>query len=241
MERTETTTKQRCDMIEFSLALGVFLLAHMVPTAPAIRARLTRMLGRRVYLALYSAVSLALLVWLVVAAQRAPYVPLWDPAPWQWWTALLLMPVALILLLAGLITPNPLSVTLRKAQAGARPAGLAAVTRHPVLWGFGLWALAHIPPNGDVVALILFGGMALLAFGGMVIVDRKARKRLGPEWDEMARDAPVIPLTTRASRQAVRHFGAAFWSMGLAAVAFFVWFILDGHLRLIGLDPLAML
>jgi uncharacterized membrane protein len=228
-------------MIEFSLALVLFLLAHMVPTAPPIRARLTRMLGRRIYLMVYSTVSLALLVWLIVAAQRAPYLPLWNPASWQWWTALLLMPFALFLLLAGLMTPNPLSVSLRKAPAGSRPSGIAAVTRHPVLWGFGLWAVAHIPPNGDVIALILFGGMALLAFGGMIIVDRKARRRLGDQWDELAREAPFIPLTTRASRSALTRLDAASRAMGVAAIAFFIWFVLDGHLRLIGLDPLAML
>ena len=226
-------------MIEFSLALGVFLLAHMVPTAPAIRARLTHALGRRTYLVLYSAVSLALLAWVVVAAGRAPYIPLWDPLPWQWWAALLVMPFALVLLVAGLATANPLSVSLRKTLPGSRPAGITAVTRHPVLWGFGLWAVAHIPPNGDVVSLILFGGMALLAFGGMAIVDRKARRRLGPSWGDMAGEAPVLPLATPASRGAILRLDKAAVLTTLTALAFFVWFIFDGHLRLIGLDPLA--
>ena len=93
-------------MMEFAFSLAIFLLAHMVPTAPPVRARLTTAFGRRGYLLLYSVVSIALLAWIIVAARRAPYIPLWDPSPWQWWAALVLMPFALFLLLAGLAAVN---------------------------------------------------------------------------------------------------------------------------------------
>jgi uncharacterized membrane protein len=225
-------------MTEFALSLAAFLLAHMVPTAPPVRARLTKALGRRGYLLLYSMISVGLLVWIIAAARRAPYVPLWDPAPWQWWSALLLMPIALFLLLAGLAAANPLSVSLRKT-GGHRPSGITALTRHPVLWGFGLWALAHIPPNGHLVAVILFGIMALLAFGGMRVVDLKARRRLGGEWHAMAQHSPLVPLATRGSRRALAQLEPRTLLMGIAALALHVWFVFDGHGRLIGLDPLA--
>jgi uncharacterized membrane protein len=226
-------------MMEFAFSLAIFLLAHMVPTAPPVRARLTTAFGRRGYLLLYSVVSIALLAWIIVAALRAPYIPLWDPSPWQWWAAFVLMPFALFLLLAGLAAVNPLSVSLRKTRSGHRPSGITALTRHPVLWGFGLWALAHIPPNGHLVAVILFGIMALLAFAGMRIVDLKAQRRLGSEWHAMARHSPLVPLATPVSRGALAHLEPRTLLMGLAAIALYAWFILDGHTRLIGLDPLA--
>jgi uncharacterized membrane protein len=226
-------------MTEFALSLVAFLIAHMIPAAPPVRARLTKALGRRGYLLLYSMVSVVLLAWIMIAARRAPYVALWDPAPWQWWTALLLMPLALFLLLAGLAAVNPLSVSLRQAGSGQRPSGIAAVTRHPVLWGFGLWVFAHIPPNGHLVAVILFGIMALLAFAGMRIVDLKAQGRLGGQWHAMAQHSPVVPLATPASRRALAQLEPRTLLMGIAALALFAWFVLDGHARLIGLDPLA--
>jgi uncharacterized membrane protein len=149
-------------MTEFLTAIAAFLFAHAIPPAPPVRTWLIGWLGRRAYLTLYSLLSLVLIVWVISAAMRAPYLPLWYPAAWQAAIPALVMPVSLWLLIAGLAEPNPLSVSIRKADDSAEPGPMAAVTRHPVLWAFLLWALAHIPPTGHVVAFILFGGMAFL-------------------------------------------------------------------------------
>ena len=58
----------------FALALAVFVLAHVVPTRPAVRARLVARLGVRTFLLLYSALSLGLLTWLVYSLLAAPVV-----------------------------------------------------------------------------------------------------------------------------------------------------------------------
>ena len=119
-------------MSQFLLALGVFLVAHLVPAAPSIRSALVRRLGRTAYLVGYSAVSLALLDWVLNAAQNADVVTLWDPAPWQWLAAFALMPLATFFMVAGLLAPNPMSISLRR---GDRVPEIARITRHPVLWG----------------------------------------------------------------------------------------------------------
>ncbi len=226
-------------MTEFILALIAFLAAHVVPAIPALRAPLVAGLGRRVYLTLYSILSLALLAWVIVAVRRAPYLPLWDPAPWQWWATLLVMPFALFLLVGGLAESNPLSVGIRRIPAGWGPSGVTAITRHPVLWGFCLWALAHIPPNGDAVALILFGGMAVFALAGMAMGDVRARRRLGDAWEDHAREAPFAPFGSAASWRSLARPPARLVLLALASAALFAWFLLDGHAWLIGLDPLA--
>jgi uncharacterized membrane protein len=41
--------------------------------------------------------------------------------------------------------------------------GVTRRMRHPMLTGFGLWALAHILVNGDLASIILFGGLGLWA------------------------------------------------------------------------------
>jgi uncharacterized membrane protein len=214
-------------MIEFAAALVVFLLAHSLPARLGLKDRLVARVGRRGYLVGYSLVSLVLLAWLIDAARRAPYLPLWDPAPWQAWVPLVAMPVAFVLLVAGLAQPNPLSISLR---AGDKPGAIVAVTRHPVLWGFLVWALAHIPSNGDLVSLILFGGMAVFAAVGIPILDRRARRRLGEErWCALAE----------------RRGPRAEWG-GLALAVFagsmlYAWFLVQGHALLIGVDPVAWL
>jgi uncharacterized membrane protein len=229
-------------MTELLVAIAAFLLAHVVPPAPPVRARLIGWLGRRVYLGAYSLMSVALIAWIVAAAYRAPNLPLWDPAPWQGLVPMAVMPLATWLLLAGLTEPNPLSISFLAARPEAEPGPAASVTRHPVLWAFLLWALCHIPPNGDVVSLILFGGAALLAGGGLAALDRRMRRRLGEErWRTLARCTSIVPFAAiLAGRARIRMSGRLLLTVAAAAAAY-AWFLLDGHARLIGLDPLAWL
>ena len=123
-------------MTEFLLAISLFIIAHVVPPVPSIRAFLIALIGRPLYILGYSLLSLALLAWIIVAARRAPYISLWDPAPWQAVITLALMPLAFWLVIAGLAEPNPLSITLRRASPEFLPGPVVTITRHPVLWGF---------------------------------------------------------------------------------------------------------
>jgi uncharacterized membrane protein len=226
-------------MTELLAAIAVFVVAHLVPSAPPLRSRLIAWVGRRAYLLCYSLVSLGIIVWIIVAARRAPYLSLWDPAPWQAAVPLLVMPFALWLVLVGLVEPNPLSISFRAAGEGELgPA--AAVTRHPVLWGILLWAGSHIPPNGDAVSIILFGGAALLAVGGFAMADRRARQRLGEKrWRTLAGTTSLVPLAALLSGRS-RLTGSTLLLLSVAAaLAVYLWFIVQGHEQLIGPDPLA--
>ena len=88
-------------MIEFILALLVFLGAHSIPARPAIRARLVGALGERAYLLIYSLLSLGLLAWLISAAVRAPTIQLWPTTVGSYHLALVLMLPASWLLVGG--------------------------------------------------------------------------------------------------------------------------------------------
>ena len=224
-------------MIEFCVALTTFLAAHLIPASRGLRSRLILLMGRTVYLTVYSTLSLILLGWLIVAAQRADTVWLWDPAPWQWHVPFIAMPMATFLLVAGLLSANPLSISVR---GGGEPGPITAVTRHPVLWAFLIWAAAHIPPNGTVVALLLFGAMALFSLLGFVLLDLKARKRLGPErWRELAAETSTLPFAALLSGRARWNALRSLVLPALMAAAVYVWFVLHGHALLIGPDPLA--
>ncbi|MDJ1157518.1 NnrU family protein [Chelatococcus sp. SYSU_G07232] len=224
-------------MVGFLSALTAFLVAHLVPAMPAVRGRLVAALGRGGYLAAYSLLSLGLLAWVIVAARRAETVMLWDPAPWQWVVPFAAMPLAAFLLVAGLAEPNPLSVSLR---SGSEPGPVTAITRHPVLWGFLIWACAHIPPNGRLVPVILFGTMALLSCVGFLLVDRRARARLGAErWAALSRRTSVVPFAALLAGRARRPALAPLARAAAVALVLVVWFVAQGHALLIGPDPLA--
>ena len=229
-------------MAEFLLALLLFLIAHVLPPAPPIRQRLITHLGRRGYLLGYSVLSLLLLAWIIVAARDAPYIALWVFAPWQPAIPLVAMPLAFWFVVAGLAEPNPLSVSLRRSDPAAPLAPIVTTTRHPVLWGFLIWAVAHLPPNGDVVSIVLFGSMAGLALAAMPVLDRRARSRLGKErWQAIARGTSILPFVGVVSGRVRLRFSRRFGLLTAIAVAGYAWFLLQGHQLLIGLDPLGLL
>ncbi len=171
---------------EFALAFTVFFATHSVPVRPPVRPWLVARLGPAGFGIAYSALSLGVLAWLIGAAGRAPYLPFWPWAPWQNHVVLAVMlPVCLILALA-IARPNPFSF----GGAGndrfdpARP-GIVRLTRHPLLLALALWSGAHLVANGDLAHLLLFATFAGFALIGMLLVDRRRQREMGPDWQRL--------------------------------------------------------
>lgn len=225
-------------MTELILAVLVFLATHAIPAAKPIRAALVGRWGERAYLVAYSMLSLATLVWLGAAYARAPYLEIWPPAAWTRWLPLLVMPFACIFLVAALISPNPLSIGGRSRGFDAARPGIAAVTRHPLIWAFVLWAVAHIPANGDVASLILFGLLLALSLAGPPSLDAKRRASLGEErWRHLARVTsgfPFVAIISGRARLRLRDIGP--WPI-IGGLLLYVLLILL-HAPLIGVSPL---
>lgn len=212
-------------MAMFLLALAAFLLAHSIPARPAMRGRLVALLGERTYLIVYSLLSLALLAWLIAAALRAPAIPLWPAGLWAWQLSLLLMLPACWLLAGGLALPNPLSVSMNRGPFDPEVPGLAGWVRHPVLWGFALWAAVHLLANGELVLIMLFGIFLLFSRAGMRLIDRRRQRQLGAAFDR--------PLARRwSAAQLLVTFGGGTLLYAL---------LLAAHPALIGPDPGALL
>lgn len=180
---------------EFFLALAAFFASHALPLRPGVRARIEGAIGRRGFSLGYSLLSLAALVWLIVAAGRAPHVPLWYPAPWQSWVALWLMLPACLLLSTGLASVNPLSFGGRAGQFDPEAPGIPGITRHPLLAAIALWSLAHLVANGTLAQALLFALFAAFAVLGMVLIDRRRRRAWGTgEWQRLARNTALVSV-----------------------------------------------
>ena len=229
-------------MIEFFAALIVFFTAHVIPAHTGLRDWAQQRLGVRPYLILYSGLSIALLGWVISASLRASYIPLWTPASWSYVIPIALMPFSFMLLSAAIFQPNPLSIAFTKGDFDPGHPGIVAITRHPILWGFGLWAGAHIPPNGDLIRVILFFLLALFAFTGMPLMERRQRQSLGQDnWQALSANTSIVPfaaiLAGRASWPKDRTFHLAL-VIGLALYAVF---LTMAHGWLFGVAPLAAL
>lgn len=221
---------------EFALAFLAFFLAHALPVRPPVKALLVAGLGARGFTLAYSLLSLALLAWLIVAAGRAPVLPLWSWAPWQAYVSLAVLPLACLLVTLSLGRPNPFSFGgLHNERFDPARPGLIRWTRHPLLLALALWAAAHIPPNGELAHVLLFGAFAGFALLGMRLIDRRKRRQMGPAWRDTLRQmrqgataAPADPTTSRAPDLALR----------LAAAALLYLLLLLLHPQLFGVSPL---
>jgi uncharacterized membrane protein len=178
------------------LAVVAFVGGHFLLGLPGIRAMLVDWIGENPFRGLFSVVSAASFTWMLLAFDAAPRIEIWPRAEWTLWLPNLVMPISLILLVCGNTGTNPTAVgqerVLRDDPKVAR--GIITVTRHPTLWAIGAWSLSHLVVNGDTAAVLLFGGLAVLSFGGMSAIDAKKRATLGAAWGPFELTTSIIPF-----------------------------------------------
>jgi uncharacterized membrane protein len=132
----------------------VFLASHFIPSTP-LRPALVRTMGEWPYRGLYSLVAFITLGWMIWAYAATPREPLFAG---HREIAFVLMPLAFMLIACG-YWRNPTMVGADRLLRSEDPArGIIRITRHPIMWGVMLWAVAHIVARGDLKSLIFFGG-----------------------------------------------------------------------------------
>ncbi len=184
---------------EFIAALAVFFLSHSVPARPPVKPWLVQRLGHGGFTLVYSALSVAVLGWLIVAAARTPYVELWVWEPWQSHVPLVGMAVVCLILAFSIGRPNPFSFGGMKNESfdPARP-GIIRWMRHPLLVALALWGAIHMVPNGNLAHVLLFGLFAGFALVGMRIIDRRNQHLMGEkEWQALADKVAQGPFLPR--------------------------------------------
>lgn len=161
----------------------VFVGTHFAMSHP-LRAPLVKALGAGGFQAAYSLVSLTTLAWVYFAFKAAPPADLAGSGDIGWIIASILTLPAMILL-AGSLMGNPaLPTPMAEAQARAEPRGVFCVTRHPMMWGIGLWALSHIVLFWSTRTLVTALAMGVLALVGAKLQDRKKELLMGAAWEQ---------------------------------------------------------
>ncbi len=214
-------------MTELSAALIVFTLAHGLPSTP-LRGWLIGRLGRSLFMWLFSAVSLALFAWVWLAYRAAPVETVfWVTGPeLRKFSALIML--ASIWLIAAAAMGKP-RILLTGEQHLAQPdavKGVLRVTRHPLLWAIGIWAVIHMVNNADAPSLLFFGYIALLSFAGTWLIDRRRKRLLGARWTalrEATSNLPFAAIVTARNRFVWRETG---WGPLAAGLVFWVLMIL---------------
>jgi uncharacterized membrane protein len=213
-------------------ATSLFVGGHFVLSSQPVRSGLVERLGERGFLAIYSVVAVVAFVWMLAAYGRASYVHLWDLGMAGRHIPLVVMPFALILAVAGITTPSPTAVGRGETTDTADPApGILRITRHPFLWGVVLWAASHLVANGDLASLILMGGLAVLALGGMAHIDARRAAALGSRWGPFALVTSRLPFAALlAGRCRFDWHGIGLWRLVVALAIYVVLLYLHGPL-----------
>jgi len=219
-------------LIELLIAAIVFVGSHFGIASTWVRDDLVRRLGERAYVGLFTAVSLILLAWLIRA-----YSNVEDPIV-LWWTPavliivpLVVMPLALLLFVGGYTQRNPTAVMQSHTLSTERPApGVLAITRHPLMWGIGLWAIVHLIVSDDVASIIFFAALAVLALYGTRLLDAKKQRTWPAEdWQRFASVTSNVPFAAiLTSRNELSFKEIGWWRIMLAGILYIVLVPLHG-------------
>jgi uncharacterized membrane protein len=126
-------------VINLLVASAFFFLLHRVVSGSSLRAGIVAWTGERWFRAAFALASLAGVVWLGLAYAAAP--PTWRQHLWgvpssAWYAQFVLQPLACLLIVAGLTSPNPGTVGQEeRVEWPGVVRGALRVTRHPFLWG----------------------------------------------------------------------------------------------------------
>jgi uncharacterized membrane protein len=154
----------------------LFVATHLGMSHDPYRARMVQRLGPRVFMGVYSLVSLVTLggaIW-VFSTHKGVGPYLWTLSGWLLPLVYLLMLAAFLLLVLSVATPSPVGMR----PASPEPRGVLRVTRHPMNMGFACFALAHMLANGALGDVFFFGSIFLVGFAGAYHQDqRKAREQ----------------------------------------------------------------
>ena len=131
-------------MTSMSLAAAFWLGLHFI-VAGQLRSALVDKVGERYFFGAFSLLSIAGLMWFVVAYRMAPFVPLWPTIPALGWLVFVLVFLGFLLLMLGSGPTNTTDTRGPRMIDSKLPVyGIARVTRHPRLCGVSLWATAHL-------------------------------------------------------------------------------------------------
>jgi uncharacterized membrane protein len=223
-------------MVLMALAAALWMAIHMLGGGP-LRPGLVAKLGEIRFRSAFSAASVVSIVFLTAAYNRAPFELVYLPLPGGRELALLLMPLAFILLVCSLDKSNA-TLAGPDMLPGFTPqaVGIARVTRHPMLSAFAIWAGLHLLNNGDVASILLFGSVLAVAIRGMASIDHKRQQKWGPVWEAYAAQTSRIPFAAILAGRTNLKFG----EIGLARIAAGLALYVGGlwlHGQLIGWPP----
>jgi len=208
------------------LAAASFAASHLILSMHPVRPALVARLGTWPFRGVYSAISLITFIWLIQAYGDAPFQPVYDFGDVGRHIAYLIMLPATFFVVAGytVAKSNPMAISAEgRTTLIQRQSGIVTITRHPIMVGVTLWAIAHAVVNGDLASLILTGCIALIAIAGAHNIDLKRQQRYGSDFGPVALTTSHFPfLAAIQGRTQVDWAGIGLWRIALSIAVYAV-------------------
>ena len=179
---------------QLELAAASFVGTHFVLSHP-LRRSLVKAIGERGFLLLYSLIAFATLGWMIWAyGNVGPEAPRWEASPLLIVIGSLLLWLGSILFVGSLFKNPALPHPGAQRRDFGEPAGVFRITRHPMMWGFGLWALTHALVNPPPAGLVVDEAIFVLAIIGAALQDFKKRRVVGGAWRQWEGRTSFFPF-----------------------------------------------
>lgn len=217
-------------LVSLLAASLAFVGTHFALSHP-LRAPLVGVLGATGFMGLYSLVAAACMVWMYLAFIAAPSADLPGTGSIGWAIATVITLPALVLFLGSLRGNPALPAPGAERLTAQEPRGVYAVTRHPMMWGFALWALSHLVLWWSWRTTIVALAILVLALVGARLQDRKKEALMGaawtgweertsywPRWGRLVQAGPVLWLIAIAA-----WLGISWWHMGAGGIPAGIW------------------
>ena len=204
-----------------------FLMSHQL------RAPLVRRFGANGFMLVYSFVSLATFVWMIFEFGRAPKAEGFWPVGDAIWIIASIITLVAAVLFSGSFIRNPSLPGVPDALAAQTPSGVFKATRHPMMWGFALWAVGHILVAPRIDNFIFAGSLVFLALAGSKAQEIKKRRLMGGQWESWLRRTHFVvrpaallnagfgPWVAGALIWAIATWAHPYW--GVAGAGLFRW------------------
>ena len=134
----------------------IFFGVHLVSACTRCRDSLVARIGENGFRGVFVAGSVVGFFLIAIGTAFVDFVHVYGPPTWGRQAAMVLMPVAFVLLAALLL-----------------PTNIKRFTRHPMLWSFTIWSVAHLLANGDLGSMLLFGSFGLYSLFSMWSLNRR--------------------------------------------------------------------
>lgn len=199
-------------LISLIAASIAFVATHFAMSHP-LRASMVRLLGDGGFMIAYSLVSAATMAWMYFAFVATPAgAPLWGGYGDGVWIVASIITLLALVLFAGSLIGNPaLPAPGAEKAALQAPSGVFKVTRHPMMWGFGLWAFAHLIAAPTLRTVVVALAIGVLALVGARLQDRKKELLMGDAWRQWEAKTSYWPRLGR-----IFSVGIVPWIGGIA-------------------------